>query len=95
MEQKGEFPPSLFISGVRRIGDNPVGGGGFADIWRGRIDGKAGIMALKVLRMHDRSRGGQASLKVCHTYLFCLMAWSRTVMLAILQGSYDMEDVQA
>ncbi len=63
VEAKDELPPSLFISGVHRINENAIGCGGFADIWQGKIDGKAGLVALKVPRTYDHSRG---ALKVCH-----------------------------
>ncbi len=63
MEIRGELPPSLFVRGVYRSGDNPICGGGFADIYKGTIDGKAGFVALKVLRMFDRGRKGEAVLK--------------------------------
>ncbi|TDL23532.1 kinase-like protein [Rickenella mellea] len=43
------LPPYLFIPGVQKIGTNAVGGGGFADVWRGELEGKP--VALKVLRI--------------------------------------------
>ncbi|TDL22584.1 kinase-like protein [Rickenella mellea] len=43
------LPSYLFIPGVQRIGKNAVGGGGFADVWKGELAGK--IVALKVLRI--------------------------------------------
>lgn len=64
MEARGELPPRLYVSGVRRIGDNPIGGGGFADIWQGRTNGKADIVALKVLRIFNHGGEDQAVLQV-------------------------------
>ncbi len=86
VEARGKLPNSLFISGVHRIGDNPIGGGGFADIWQGTTDDKAGIVALKVLRIFDGSQRVESVLKVCHPSSFRLMACSRisTVIAGIL-----------
>ncbi|KIK56139.1 hypothetical protein GYMLUDRAFT_120159, partial [Collybiopsis luxurians FD-317 M1] len=42
------LPISLIIQEARREGSNPVAGGGFADIWRGRLNEKP--VCLKVLR---------------------------------------------
>ncbi|KAF5358883.1 hypothetical protein D9757_012303 [Collybiopsis confluens] len=43
------LPSSLMVQNVRREGGNPVAGGGFADIWRGTLQGKT--VCLKVLRI--------------------------------------------
>lgn len=96
VEVKGELPPYLFIRGAHRIGDNAISGGGSADIWKGKIDGKTDLVALKVLRVFDRSQGGEAVLKVSRALSLYLMAFSRmsTVILAILQRSHDMEVVK-
>ena len=58
----GKFPSTLFVRGVERIGKNAVTGGGFADIWRGKIDNK--IVALKVLRIFDWSADQSKLFKV-------------------------------
>ncbi|EEB93254.1 hypothetical protein MPER_08119 [Moniliophthora perniciosa FA553] len=44
------LPPSLFVEDVVRRGNYPICGGGFSDIWKGRMAGKD--VCLKVLRMH-------------------------------------------
>ncbi|KAK0484638.1 hypothetical protein IW261DRAFT_849418 [Armillaria novae-zelandiae] len=44
-------PSSLSSQGVTREGTNPVCGGGFADIWKGRLHGIQ--VCLKVLRMFE------------------------------------------
>ena len=49
MNTSGQLPNFLFISGVRRVGENPVGGGGFADVWEGEVFGRR--VALKVIRI--------------------------------------------
>ncbi|KIK56114.1 hypothetical protein GYMLUDRAFT_143383, partial [Collybiopsis luxurians FD-317 M1] len=43
------LPSSLTITEIKKNGDNPVAGGGFADIWHGSAGGHA--VCLKVLRL--------------------------------------------
>ncbi|KAE9404200.1 kinase-like protein [Gymnopus androsaceus JB14] len=43
------LPSSLMIQDVKRDGQNPVAGGGFADIWRGTVGDQP--VCLKVLRL--------------------------------------------
>lgn len=55
-KRHGIAPLSLYadsVIGVRKIGDHPIGGGGFADVWKGRIEREnAGAIdvALKIPR---------------------------------------------
>ncbi|KLO11587.1 kinase-like protein [Schizopora paradoxa] len=51
VELTGILPDGLFVNGVKRLGDNPVAGGGFADVWKGEIRGTS--VALKVIRVYD------------------------------------------
>ena len=44
------LPRYLFLGGIKRVGCNAVGGGGFSDVWRGDFSGE--IVALKVLRAY-------------------------------------------
>ncbi|KAG7090079.1 hypothetical protein E1B28_011696 [Marasmius oreades] len=46
------FPSSFFCDNVRRDGDYPLGGGGFADIYKGVADNRS--VSLKVLRVHTQ-----------------------------------------
>ena len=46
----GAIPEYLFVNDVARIGNNPYGGGGFSDVWKGVIRSTGQIVALKVLR---------------------------------------------
>jgi hypothetical protein len=49
--KSGQLPPSLSITeGLRRGGDHPLAGGGFADVWKGDLD-EHGTVAIKVLRL--------------------------------------------
>ncbi|TDL23535.1 kinase-like protein [Rickenella mellea] len=43
------LPHYLFIHGVQKVGKNAIRGGGFADVWRGELEGNP--VALKVLRI--------------------------------------------
>lgn len=58
------LPGGLLITDVHRIGDNPVAGGGFADVWKGWH--KKEDVALKVLRIfgnpEDRANTYKVSL---------------------------------
>lgn len=61
-EKHGILPRSIFMTGISRIGDNPVHGGGFADVWKGELNGK--FLALKVLRIFSLL-DSQKLQKVC------------------------------
>ncbi|KAJ4464264.1 kinase-like domain-containing protein [Lentinula lateritia] len=43
------LPSSMILREIEREGQNPVGGGGFADIWRGAVNNQS--VCLKVLRL--------------------------------------------
>ncbi|KAJ3862367.1 hypothetical protein EV359DRAFT_10643, partial [Lentinula novae-zelandiae] len=43
------LPSSMILQEIEREGQNPVGGGGFADIWRGAVNNQS--VCLKVLRL--------------------------------------------
>ncbi|KAK0493621.1 kinase-like domain-containing protein [Armillaria luteobubalina] len=45
----GILPTSFSCRHARRIGARPIWGGGFADIWKGRMDGE--LICIKVLRV--------------------------------------------
>jgi len=50
--KRGILPPNLFLTGVERQGRDPVGGGGFSDVWKGTYKGD--LVAVKVLRIFAR-----------------------------------------
>ncbi|TDL15389.1 kinase-like protein [Rickenella mellea] len=68
VSKTGILPSHLFICGARRVGRNPVIGGGFADVWRGELRGEP--VALKVLRIFQR---GEADFEYIHKK-FCAEA---------------------
>ncbi|KAF5371255.1 hypothetical protein D9758_004236 [Tetrapyrgos nigripes] len=47
------LPPSLFLKNIVRDGYDALGGGGFADIWKGQLSGQ--IVGIKVPRMFTAS----------------------------------------
>ncbi|KAF9255400.1 kinase-like protein [Marasmius fiardii PR-910] len=47
------FPQCLMITNVEKLGDHPIGYGGFGDLWKGKIGGQ--ILALKVPRISQTS----------------------------------------
>ncbi|TDL20573.1 kinase-like protein [Rickenella mellea] len=69
VKQRNLFPDSLFVTNAKRIGRNPQSGGGFADVWRGELQGKP--IAMKVLRMYQF---GKSQLENVHQK-FCEEAW--------------------
>jgi hypothetical protein len=54
LSKKTGLGPSCFtIRGVTRVGEHPVAGGGFGDIWKGRFGGTNGhSVCLKVVKMY-------------------------------------------
>ncbi|GAW04607.1 serine threonine-protein kinase nrc-2 [Lentinula edodes] len=50
------LPSSMILREIEREGQNPVGGGGFADIWRGAVNNQS--VCLKVLRLVIEGRCG-------------------------------------
>ncbi|KIK54728.1 hypothetical protein GYMLUDRAFT_48439 [Collybiopsis luxurians FD-317 M1] len=64
------LPSSLIVDNVRREGQNYVAGGGFADIWRGSLNGK--LVCLKVLRLaieQDERARAEIRKQFCHEAL--------------------------
>ncbi|KIK53357.1 hypothetical protein GYMLUDRAFT_938227 [Collybiopsis luxurians FD-317 M1] len=64
------LPSSLIVRDVRREGENPVAGGGFADIWRGRLNEK--LVCVKVLRLtieQDEKARAEIRKQFCHEAL--------------------------
>ncbi|KAJ8080986.1 Homeobox protein tos8 [Marasmius tenuissimus] len=47
----GSLPLSFFLPNIVKDGTHPVAGGGFADIWKGRLE-SGHLVCLKVLRVH-------------------------------------------
>ncbi|KAG7091121.1 hypothetical protein E1B28_010175 [Marasmius oreades] len=55
-KNSGLHPRCLVIENVRQVGDHPVAGGGFGDVWRGYFDGphsQPRLVCLKVLRTFE------------------------------------------
>ncbi|KAK0244627.1 kinase-like domain-containing protein [Armillaria nabsnona] len=66
----GLLPTSFSCSDAKRIGTRPVWGGGFADIWRGRMTGNQ--ICIKVLRMfinNDIEKREKTLKNFCHEAL--------------------------
>lgn len=85
------LPRCLFLEGITRIGANPVGGGGFSDIWKGNLGVE--IVALKVIRAYidDNSRSALEQIhKVCDFTTYCCSRGHHTYE-GILQRGNDLE----
>ncbi|KAK1235176.1 Rho GTPase activating protein [Marasmius sp. AFHP31] len=52
-KRSGLCPNCLNIKNVKRIGDWPIGGGGFGDVWKGKIDDH--VVCLKVVKVYAMS----------------------------------------
>ncbi|KAJ3829203.1 kinase-like domain-containing protein [Lentinula raphanica] len=57
----------LVIKDVARVGRNPVAGGGFADVWRGTMNGQA--VCLKVLRLVTEQDEEARTVRFCREAL--------------------------
>ncbi|KAG7097312.1 hypothetical protein E1B28_004673 [Marasmius oreades] len=54
------YPKCLAIRNVRKMGNHPVAGGGFGDVWKGTIGGASeNIVCLKVSKVYLTSDAGQ------------------------------------
>ncbi|KAL0573288.1 hypothetical protein V5O48_008671 [Marasmius crinis-equi] len=49
-KKSGLCPKCLVIKNVKKLGEHPVGGGGFGDVWKGKIDGQ--VVCLKVVKVY-------------------------------------------
>ncbi|KIK63204.1 hypothetical protein GYMLUDRAFT_41532 [Collybiopsis luxurians FD-317 M1] len=64
------LPSSLIVRDIKREGQNPVAGGGFADIWHGNLKEKP--VCLKVLRLaieQDEKARAEIRKQFCHEAL--------------------------
>ena len=68
---RGTLPSYLYISGVKKVSKNPVGCGGFADVWIGEASGWK--LALKVLRDSGQYVPLDVRQKVCDIYMFNML----------------------
>ncbi len=67
------FPPRLIVRGISQVGANPVAGGGFADVWKGKLKGKD--VALKVLRIFGSPEERAVTYKVGDILVIRLKTW--------------------
>lgn len=61
--KEGTLPEQLMVRGAERLGDHAVAWGGFADIWKGTLEGE--LVALKVIRLYGQPEERKASIGVC------------------------------
>ncbi|KAF9258864.1 kinase-like protein [Marasmius fiardii PR-910] len=52
-KRSGLCPEFLMIKNVKKIGESPIGGGGFGDVWKGKIEEQT--VCLKVIRSFQTS----------------------------------------
>ncbi|KAF9268616.1 kinase-like protein [Marasmius fiardii PR-910] len=49
-KRSGLCPQCFMVKNVKRLGEFPVGGGGFGDVWKGKIGGQ--LVCLKVVKVY-------------------------------------------
>ncbi|KLO09060.1 hypothetical protein SCHPADRAFT_893411 [Schizopora paradoxa] len=77
-------PSSLFLTNIERIGEFPVGRGGYADVWKGGhylnnlVHAIPEIVALKNLRPSNMSEDSQEAMRIVgrEHYPYHLLAYS-------------------
>ncbi|KAJ8088413.1 Receptor-interacting serine/threonine-protein kinase 1 [Marasmius tenuissimus] len=52
-KRSGLCPNCLNIKNVKKVGEHPVGGGGFGDVWKGKIDNE--VVCLKMVKVYQMS----------------------------------------
>jgi hypothetical protein len=80
----GCIPRTLFLDNVQCHESDPVGGGGFADVWRGLWNDN--FVALKRLRIFG-PRTGQKDKLIKARYHLCTLAEDSTLTICSLRIS--------
>ncbi|KAF9256566.1 kinase-like protein [Marasmius fiardii PR-910] len=62
-KRHGTLPTSIHLSKVTKDGHHPVSGGGFADIYKGRLEDTQQTVCLKVLRVYTATYDEKRLLK--------------------------------
>lgn len=84
------MPRQMYLKGVRKTGRCPVGGGGFADVWKGMVEGK--VVALKVPRLHCTGADSKKVEAVSLSLLYMPVQFSYYVfVIANMQGRHCLE----
>lgn len=68
VRQTGVLPPSFVLTGVVQVSEHPVSGGGFADIFTGKLEMQK--VALKVLRVFVTEENRKKIHRVCPSHLY-------------------------
>ena len=89
------LPRSLAIPLCYDPVEDPLCHGGFADVWKGRHQGRD--VAAKVLRVYSKDGFGKARKVGCLRYSQFVMCTDELAMAwtEVLQGGRDMEDPSA
>ena len=67
---RGIVPSSFFVDNIEKVGDRAIGGGGFADVWKGCFHVEVGEpsaarpVALKILRTFKNVTAAKALKQV-------------------------------
>ena len=72
---RGIVPSSFFVDSIEKVGDRAIGGGGFADVWKGCFHVEVGelrvanFVALKILRTFKNATAAKALKQVSQIHL--------------------------
>ncbi|KAK1227386.1 Rho guanine nucleotide exchange factor [Marasmius sp. AFHP31] len=72
-KRSGLYPRCLTLENVDKLGEHPVAGGGFGDVWKGRVADQS--VCLKVVRVFTESDVGQL-VKVCVILDWYMTLWT-------------------
>ena len=67
VRRSGELPGYLIIRDVEKLGSNPVGGGGYSDVWQGLL--RRNLVAMKVLRLFNVTDKERRRIQMVRNYL--------------------------
>ncbi|KAF9255509.1 kinase-like protein [Marasmius fiardii PR-910] len=89
-KQSGLFPQCLIIQNVEKLGDYAVGGGGFGDVWRGKIGEQ--IVGLKIVKAYLTSD----VQKLLKNYIREAIVWQQLEHPNVLpfMGMYYLDEAQ-
>ncbi|KLO08890.1 kinase-like protein [Schizopora paradoxa] len=95
--RRGIIPSSFLVTNSVRIGDQPIGRGGFADVWKGSMKEENGgrfahrVIAVKVLRFYGEKRSNSAKVLCREAALWRMMDHPNVLTLI---GICHLDDVR-
>ncbi|KAL0572734.1 hypothetical protein V5O48_009234 [Marasmius crinis-equi] len=89
------FPSSFFFNDIERVGEHPLGGGGFADVYKGIAEDQP--VCLKVLRVHTQGdpHRRKKMVEVHHNNPRPFRKIVEPVWIGLLPGGIDMDSTRS